>query len=234
MLPRQIQGWILTVIWLITLIPPLVIKLWEWDPVFVFRGSAMVGEIVSDVFLAFFTAFPFWWLIESFTRMKMRFDVAKVQREFLDRSARHFNDFVHQQGTDWLIADRDKDPPNYLALMTAKEISQMMLDRLQKHPRLLKVPSTTIETFFTWSCAHAFDRILNRAEVVDPHLASFSSDFKAQFLAMKKDLKFFVAHIPVQNDYGSVWLAIETVHKHFLDMEAMYRKDHAIKVTRAS
>lgn len=94
MLPKKIPNYLLVIVWLASLVPYLLIKLWLVRIPAWFYGADTIAEIVTNALLAFFTAFPFWWLIDWFQQSSRASTIAQIQRDFLNQCQTKFNNYV--------------------------------------------------------------------------------------------------------------------------------------------
>ena len=91
MLPRKVPNWLLVVLCVGSVGLYLLIKLWLINLPPLFIGADVVADVMMTVLVSFFTAFPFWWVIEWFQRRQRTLEVSVQQRFIIDNLTIQWN-----------------------------------------------------------------------------------------------------------------------------------------------
>ncbi len=229
MLPKKIPDWLLVAIWLLSLVPPLVVNLWLWDPVFTYKGNEKVGEIVSDMFLAFFSAFPFWWAIEAFQRRTRRIEIAKLQHSITKQTIFNFNRYVDEMAG----ADQKsllENPHNHIELTPDNEIRNILRAWKKRkevdHPNwdwgLVKATEDNIKSIIEQFHLHA--------HLIEPYRHEFPVEFNHLTLFAVQTVTGRMRQLDAMpNRYEAYLTLLCTLRDYVVRIENAYRKQHNLQ-----
>jgi len=94
MLPKKIPNYVLLIIWTAGTLPYVVITFWLKDIPAAFPKADKLGDLIAGFSSAFSTAFPFWFVVEWFTRRERVRELAQLQRAVIDGLITDYNDFM--------------------------------------------------------------------------------------------------------------------------------------------
>lgn len=170
MLPRDLPKWLIPSLWIGSLLPPLAIKFWPWEPLFSYHANEKVGELVSEMFLAFFTAFPFWWIIEIYQRKFKQRDLAKKQLALLE-------DLRH--GFKHLIMRMLIDTPSIYS-MPDEDVRQQIKAAIIREDEERKDCHWDTVKYVIFLLEQMGPRGEHAGKRFDPHRSEFSLEFNTQ------------------------------------------------------
>ncbi len=185
----------------------------------------ILGNLLSKGSLAMFTGVIFWSAKEWFDRRTKRASIAEAQLHFFEKTFHEFNHFVHQH-TNVTFDELKKQPPNFLVEKTGDEINSILYNRIQTKVRLGNAPPPVFDHFFGFTVGQLFYRLGRQVEIIDPRVASFSIPFTERFFRLKEAVFYFRGAIPTVQDYGVLWLALNTVQTELKLLKEIYTKEH--------
>lgn len=233
MLPKKIPPYVLILIWLAGTVPYFVIEFWLSNIPAVFHGADNVGSFVADSSLAFSTAFPFWFVVEWFTRRSKRAETARVQRAFLDDALRAFNHLVHRMSTAHARGNWPEPLPDHAFTLTNQESERRIkefvaMDNAERadgsdrghHARLL--------------IHRACRRALAQQALISPYQGDFSLAFNMKlqefmFKMQEVDEMDYERLSSEKDPLGFMLFAYNDARHDLLQLENIYRKEHSIR-----
>lgn len=210
----------LPTLWLVSLIPPLLISLWPCEPLFVYKGNEKVGEIISDACLAFFSAFPFWWLIEWFDSRRSKAAIAEMQQEFVSEIRKEFNHFVHQS-IGGPFAELKTGTPDYAGTWSSSRIVETIEQHLLTKVRLGNLPAPSFDEFFLYSFTTLRYRLQVAIAVTEPSISSFPTSFRKKVFRLK-EMATVMSNEEQIPSHRSIYVGIELIQQAINDVAQAY------------
>ncbi len=239
MRPSRFHGFYLFLIWLGSAVPPIVIRFWPYAQVFTYKGNEEVGQLISDACLAFFSAFPFWFVIETFQSRKKRRETARIQRLFIDTCISDFNRYTGVMLID--KAQRAQYPDrDYAYKMTDKAFlrsAQDYVDSFMSQARTLTIDEAreakrTYAQIIIKQLMTQSQSIENRLAWLEPYRSSFSMWFNTEVQSLRTtlwDWKEKMTEMP-DDDYAPLTYSniyrYTLVRRHLVNLENLYREEH--------
>lgn len=221
MLPKKISNSQLILIWFFGLIPYLLIEFWPFNPVFTYAGNEKVGKLVSDCSMKFFTAFPFWWVIQWFERRRKAENTARMQRKFLDRVTKCYNEFVETV--------RDQTPfhirplTSHIELTAWGKVEEYVRTAVENEPTHFPKLVMDMAVVFT-------QQVRSDKTKLEPYLANFSNAFTEQAEWLARDTELALARAQTFGDryLDSYVSVVAHLGDNIRKLENIYRSEHGL------
>lgn len=222
MFPRKIPNWLLSTLWLGSLIPYLALELWLKRIPALFYGADVIGNLVSNCLLAFFTAFPFWWMIEWFSRRAKRLNIALLQRTFIDSAFNAWNEALSDSvgsgsPESFHLTLSDKLVREKLRVSVGRE-----LDEIMWNAEYGPIFPTVHRIYRTGLSIGAL------MEMLDPYLADHSYEFNLLRLRLKGQITFLRELERKDNPVDLMITQFLRIRSSLLMLELRYRIEHSL------
>ena len=233
MLPKKIPLYVLVLIWWAVTFPYFLVEFWLSNDPGACNGADKVGSFIADSSLAFSTAFPFWFVVEWFTRRSKRAETARVQRAFLDDALHAFNHLVHRMSTAHARGNWPNPLPDHAFTLTNEE-SEWRIKEFVALDNAERADGTDRGQHARLLIYRACRRALAQMALIEPYRGDFSLDFNMklqEFMLRMQDVdEMDYERLSSEKDpLGLMLFAYNDARHDLLQLENIYRREHGIK-----
>lgn len=209
------------------MVPYLVIKLWLMKIPAWFYGADVIAEIFTNALLAFFTAFPFWWLIEWFSFRKKTSETGAIQRRFLDEARVSLNRFIHHlKNPD--MPFKDVRIPDYFSTLTEDDYFDTITSFMTRPD---EGPFDNLRHPIINHIAHEKIRMNRLLSYIEPYRETFSIEFNSALMTYKEAQDVMDNLFSTGNPYDRMDLVVEFYRDL---MNALFHLENAHRMSYAS
>lgn len=234
MRPKRIPTYVLLLIWLAGTLPYLLLEFWPFGPFLPYsEGLDKLTKFIADFSLAFSTAFPFWAVIEWFTRRSKRAETARVQRAFLDDALHAFNHLVYRMSKAQHVKDWPNPLPDFAFTLTNEEAERRIKEYIVQE-NAVRADGMDRSHHARLLMHRAAKRALIQKALIDPYQGDFSLEFnkKLQEFMFKMEDVDEMDHERLRDEkdpLGLMLFAYNDARHDLLQLENIYRREHRIK-----